>query len=287
MLSIHDLGIEPIEAKPVALITPEKAAEMLSTFNQGNRKLSDGLVKQYARAMQNDSWSHVTELSFDTSNRLIDGQHRLSAVIKSNIPQKFSLNLNCPPEAQRDIDTGKLRSTKDTLDMIGAPYAAQLASTIMLYHQWTNNHIRQSNLIHGNQQNGSMSRSEKNDYVAQMYTQHKELCERVNTFSFQVAAKNNGSILNRSAVGAAGLRAWDLGHLNIYENFIDHVAEGMTFQHGTPEYAMSGSLNKLAARHPRERGKLQILALITYFFNRRHRRLTSKKVQFKTVEDIK
>mgnify|MGYP003146387775 CR=1 FL=1 len=63
MLSIHDLGIEPIEAKPVALITPEKAAEMLSTFNQGNRKLSDGLVKQYARAMQNDSWSHVTELS--------------------------------------------------------------------------------------------------------------------------------------------------------------------------------------------------------------------------------
>ena len=84
MLSIHDLGVEPIEAKPVALITPEKAAEMLKTFNQGNRKISDGLVKQYARAMKNDSWSHITELSFDTSNRLIDGQHRLSAVIKSN-----------------------------------------------------------------------------------------------------------------------------------------------------------------------------------------------------------
>lgn len=287
MLTLEDLGIEQSDSKPCGIVTPEKAKEYLATFNHDNRDISQNLVSLYARLMTKKEWSNVTEISFDTNRRLIDGQHRLSAVIKSNLPQEFSFNFNCPPEAQRHIDTGKLRSAKDTLDMAGATNTKQMASTLMLYKDLRDGGLTNYAVTYGGQANKRTARSEKNDYVALMYEQHGELINDIVSFAQRTNRRNCGAVLNKSAVGAAALRAWDFGHLNIYKAFVEEVAEGIGLQRGTAQHTMAGSLQKLALRHPRERGKNQILALIIYFFNRRYKTIKKNKITFSEVEEIK
>ena len=250
MLNLETLGLQEVGSKPEVDVTPEKAKEFLTTYNFGNRGLSEDLVSQYTRLMKNDAWSHVTELSFDTNNRLIDGQHRLSAVVRSNRPQRFSLNLHCPPEAQRDIDTGKLRSTKDTLDMMGATYTALMASILMLYRDWQFEGLTKYTVNYGGQAKTRLSRSEKNDYVAQMYKEHGELINEVCRLGNNMNALNNGAVLNKSAVGAAALAASDAMRLEEFKEFIMQVATGEGLIRHTAQHAMSGSLSKISMRHP-------------------------------------
>ena len=287
MLTLQDLGVVEVGRKPEVVVNPEKAREWLKTRNEANRKRSTVLISLYADLMRRNALSYVGEISFDTDNRLIDGQHRLYAVIESNRPQRFSLNLNCPPEAQRDIDTGKLRSTKDTLDMCGATDTAQMASTLMLYKDWTDNSLTKYAVNYGGWGRSRLSRSDKNAYVADMYEQHTDLINTCISLARKTIQRNCGAVLNKSSVGAAALGASDINRLGEFVQFITDVAEGTGLVQGSAQHTMAGSLQKLALRHPRERGKIQILALIIYFFNRRSKTVKTKKFRFNEIEGIK
>lgn len=64
-------------------ISPQIAEEYLKT-NINNRKLQFKRVTQYAEDMRNGKWQLNGEsIKFNKSGKLIDGQHRLAAVIKS------------------------------------------------------------------------------------------------------------------------------------------------------------------------------------------------------------
>lgn len=68
------------------LITPEKAKEYLSTM-VNNRTLSKATVKAYVTDMENGNWDEKvgTAISFDENGHLIDGQHRLSALVSAKV----------------------------------------------------------------------------------------------------------------------------------------------------------------------------------------------------------
>src|SRR5438105_4834244 len=67
----------------IVKVTPELARQWLES-NEDNRRLSDEWVRKLARDMVNDEFPNVGEtLKFDEKGRLIDGQHRLRAVVLS------------------------------------------------------------------------------------------------------------------------------------------------------------------------------------------------------------
>lgn len=82
-------------------ITPRIAKTMLS-HNTGNRPLRKAVVQRYATDMENGDWQDNGDpIRFDTNGRLIDGQHRLEAVILSDTPIDAWVLRGLKPEHRR------------------------------------------------------------------------------------------------------------------------------------------------------------------------------------------
>lgn len=97
------------------LITPEKAHAHLAK-NTNNRNLRNMRVARMARDIQNGHWVKTHQgIAFDVSGTLLDGQHRLMAVIQADIPVEMLVTYNLSPEAQRHMDRGAARLASDFL----------------------------------------------------------------------------------------------------------------------------------------------------------------------------
>src|SRR4051794_2644385 len=87
-------------------VTPEIAREWLES-NHNNRPLRGDNVKALARDMRNDDWRLVGDpIRIDRLGNLIDGQHRLAAVVDSGVTIPFYVATGLEPEDKRVIDAG-------------------------------------------------------------------------------------------------------------------------------------------------------------------------------------
>lgn len=101
-------------------ITPIMAQEMLE-YNNCNRPLSRSTVAKYAGMMKQGEWylSHQS-IAFTEDDQgqlvLVDGQHRLAAVIQSGEPVKFSVIYHAIQTPY--IDTVRNRTFIDNLNIV-------------------------------------------------------------------------------------------------------------------------------------------------------------------------
>jgi len=117
----------------VVLVDPNQATEWLENAAV-NRATRSGKIDQYARDMLAGRW-FSSVLRFDESGRLVDGQHRLWAVVMSGSSQAFYVERGLPSAAVSTIDSGIGRTVGDILAIRGEPNAITLASTIR-YARW-------------------------------------------------------------------------------------------------------------------------------------------------------
>lgn len=111
-------------------VTPELARLWL-TRNHKNRKIREHLVNALARDMVTDHWAYTGEaIKFDRTGKLLDGQHRLKAILKSGSTVKMFVIVDLPTEAQSFMDAGARRSAGDALAFRDEVNASLLASTI-------------------------------------------------------------------------------------------------------------------------------------------------------------
>ena len=101
------------------MINPETASKMLQ-HNTCNRPLSRSSVSKYANMMRLGEWhfSHQAIAFTEDSNGnliLVDGQHRLAAVIQSGVSVKFSVIYQAVQTPY--IDTVRNRSFVDNLNI--------------------------------------------------------------------------------------------------------------------------------------------------------------------------
>lgn len=116
-------------------VTPERATEWLAR-NSNNRKLSPQVVSQYADAMTRGEWNiGNAAIAFDSGENLIDGQHRLQAVIRSGVTIKQMVIQGLAPETQDSMDSGRKRSLEQQLDRYGYKNPRDLASTLNFLHR--------------------------------------------------------------------------------------------------------------------------------------------------------
>jgi hypothetical protein len=120
----------------VQTVTPRKAAEYLEA-NTGNRPLSKRLVREFAEAMRRGEWRVTHQgIAFDSTGALVDGQHRLAAVIEADTPVELTVFTDVPEGAFDVLDTGKRRNAADVLAIEGEKSAVVLAAmvrTVWLY----------------------------------------------------------------------------------------------------------------------------------------------------------
>jgi len=117
-------------------VTPEAAAIWLRN-NTRNRPISDRLVSEYARDMAAGAFLFNGEaIKIAEDQTLLDGQHRLAAVVRSGVTIKFLVIQGLPIEAQDTMDTGRRRTAGDQLAIHGEAYSRNLAAIARRVWQW-------------------------------------------------------------------------------------------------------------------------------------------------------
>lgn len=125
---IDDVRVEIVD------LTPEDAAELLEN-NTHNRKLRPRTVNQYVNAMKAGDWIFNGDpIRVTDKGRLLDGQHRLTAIVESGIVATTILITGLPDLAQITMDTGAKRTFADYLKLQGDKNVTGLASAVRLWH---------------------------------------------------------------------------------------------------------------------------------------------------------
>ena len=111
----------------VKTITPSMATAILANMAD-NRRPTPGRVEAYARDMSTGGWKLTHQgIAISEDGQLLDGQHRLLAVIKAGIPVDMLVTSGVDG-VEGAIDTGRARSAGDVLAMRGVKYSTQVAA---------------------------------------------------------------------------------------------------------------------------------------------------------------
>ena len=91
----------------IKTVTPEMAKKWLALNCKTNRKISIRTVEAYAREIKAGRWQLTHQaIAFNQTGELIDGQHRLSAVVLAKKAIKAYISTGLPLEYNAPIDQG-------------------------------------------------------------------------------------------------------------------------------------------------------------------------------------
>lgn len=103
----------------VEAVNPTLAARWM-LCNTCNRKIRFPTVDKYSYAMSSGVWTVSNDdICFDPEGNLLNGQHRLLAIIQSGTTQIMTVKRNVPRSAMKHMDRGTSRSYADQLRFAG------------------------------------------------------------------------------------------------------------------------------------------------------------------------
>lgn len=98
------------------LVDPKKAKLYMAKNHPNNRKISMDKVDAYARDIRAGNWRLTHQgIAFDEKGNLIDGQHRLCAIIKANYAIWMEVARYQVESSMVAVDRGKARTVRDAL----------------------------------------------------------------------------------------------------------------------------------------------------------------------------
>lgn len=101
------------------LVTPAMARDMLQK-NPRNRQLRRSNVHYLANEIKSGRWKLTHQgVAVATDGTLLDGQHRLNAIVEADISALINVSFDCDPSLFTVIDTGSARTNADVLRISG------------------------------------------------------------------------------------------------------------------------------------------------------------------------
>ena len=103
-------------------VTPVWAEKVLENRNTDNRRLSDSRIDQYVADIIAGRWRvNNDDICFDCDGILLNGQHRLAAVVKAQMSVMMSFKFGLDSDVIRTIDEGKKRTNLDVMRIMKEP----------------------------------------------------------------------------------------------------------------------------------------------------------------------
>lgn len=113
-------------------ISPDLAAIMLEK-NTMNRAIHQVTVTRYANDMASGAWKQNGEtIKIAEDGTVVDGQHRLWAIIESGMTITMLVIYNVPKDSMGSIDSGISRQFKDVLKIAGSTHSVTAAGITKL-----------------------------------------------------------------------------------------------------------------------------------------------------------
>lgn len=243
-------------------ITKQQAKYWLSK-NQQNRRLSEQKVLSYVHQMNTGQWQQTGDPIRFTGNyeRLIDGQHRLTAFVQSNLQELPVLVANnVDPDAFKVLDTGKVRSAGDVLHIAGYKNAGRLAAATKAIINLSKGLVAFDSSGYSLTINGTGNVS--NADVQNFIESEPEMVEIVNQANnwYKVFAGLSSSEY------AAYFYHFSKKNKESANTFLNMVATGINLDYGHPAYALRRRLEKDIRAGKKMVGKMR-QALVIYCWN--------------------
>jgi len=227
-------------------ITPDLAKKWLAQ-NTHNRNLRERVVNGYAADMRDGNWVEDGQsLRFAKGDivlldnppliggALLDGQHRLSAVIKADVTVRMLVVSNLPDSTQETMDTGAKRSLGDVLKLRGEERYVPLAAVLLRVYLWE---------VQGQRRSMKADRARPTHrQLLQFLEQHPELRR-----SAEIGSRVRGSV--PLSASSAGLCHWLFNRIDqsdcayFFARFIDRAG----LMPGDPIYALRRVIENFAA----------------------------------------
>ena len=183
----------------VQTITPQTAKEWLENNMNNNRKINHSRVAAYARTMASGEWNLTHQgIAFDEFGMLIDGQHRLMAIVRANVAVEMVVTTGVRHKNGEllNIDVGYRRTDANLLQISGIndPVRRDMAPVIRSW--W----------YHKKQGRTRPTQAEVQDYITRHYKDVSNLYElshiRKHSTSSNTNAKSIQSIVCAALLGA-------------------------------------------------------------------------------------
>ena len=160
----------------VETITPQKAQEYLAKSG-GNRNISKPVVRSYANSMKEGKWLLNGEpIVFDVDGVLLNGHHRLNAVIEANVPIQTFVTRGVEHESFSTFDCGRNRTLGQLIGMQGVKNYNVISSAVQVCYRLENG----ANLG----DNGFFARfGLPNSKLIDMYNNNKELYDEAGNYA--------------------------------------------------------------------------------------------------------
>lgn len=197
-------------------ITPEVAKQLL-TKNIGNRPINKIHVDRLSRAMLAGEWKFNGDTICINGDRLIDGQHRLTAVVESGITIRSILVSGLASSVFDTKDIGRHRSAADTLSVIGEVNTRKLAAALSVVDQYMTGRV--------------------GEWVRYSNVQMEALLQSHPRIRESVRKCGNPKIV-RPSVLAACHYLFSLKDAELADAFIEKVMHGKALSEGEPAYVL-------------------------------------------------
>jgi hypothetical protein len=206
----------------IETITPAIAAKMLEA-NTGNRPLTKAIVERYTSDIKSGNWANDgSPIRFARCGRLLDGQHRLNAVVNAGVAIDAVVMRGLDDDAFKTMDTGKARGGADILGIAGYKNFA-VASAIA--NAWINYNRS------GNPGYKGGADKVRNAEILEVYEANPEIAE---ASSFYAGNKWIRSHLTTSMMGVLYVAACKRGERGIMLRFFNELINPTTLAIGTP-----------------------------------------------------
>ena len=149
----------PYNSVYLVSVTPELATTWLANNNY-NRNFDQKEVNKYLRLILENKWKRTHQgIAFDQNGLLIDGQHRLLAIVQANKTIPMLIFTNEPAENHEAIDCGKKRTHLDSMKLelrdsrITAKHISTLRAMVSgrfcVRKNWSNTEINNMYRVYG------------------------------------------------------------------------------------------------------------------------------------------
>lgn len=175
----------------VVNVTPAIAARWLKQ-NGLNRKKSTAHIKRLADKMAQGRWiTNGQTISFDIDGKLIDGQHRLEAIVLSGATIEHAVALDvADPKAFTTYDGDALkRGAAQVAEMMGATHGRELVASARVIHLYENSKdMEQFAAAVG--RSGEFSNEQLAEYSLSLSDEYANAYEMIGSFAKRTSSRS-------------------------------------------------------------------------------------------------
>ena len=243
-------------------ITPARAESFLKK-NKNNRPVKVSNVLKLKNDLQQGNFKLTHQgIAFDWDGNLIDGQHRLMAIVESGVTASMYVTYNCDPSIFKVIDSGSARNTNDVLKLLGVTNYSTVASGIRLILWAWDRYAAQSSFV---PRKTYKIYTTTNAETAEFYTEYASVLDPL-THQARALRKQNSALMQSSILAFLFLVLEKHKSVVKAHEFIERIAVGANLQNGSVELALSKFIN---IRHldlqNYKKGEFMLMAYIKAF----------------------